>query len=253
MSVLNDIKMRLRDIIEGTDSLSGKCFDIAVMLVIIVSMVSFVLETLPNLSDSTKHLFRIVEKTTLFLFVGEYLLRLWVAEKPLKYASSFFGIVDLLATLPGVILTGVDARAIRSLRLLRLLRLLKLARYNRAVRRLYIALKLTWEELVLFVIVSLILLFVASAGIYQFERLQQPESFGTFFYALWWSIVTLTTVGYGDVYPIALGGRIFTSLLLFVGLGVVAMPSGLIASALTQAREMEAELKVGASTPRGGS
>ena len=171
MSELNDIKIRLRDIIEGTDSLSGKCFDIAVIFVIVVSMVSFVIETLPNLSDSTKHLLRILEKTTLFLFVGEYLLRLWVAEKPLKYASSFFGIVDLLATLPGVILTGVDARAIRSLRLLRLLRLLKLARYNRAVRRLYLALKLTWEELVLFVIVSLILLFVASAGIYQFEKI----------------------------------------------------------------------------------
>ena len=95
------------------------------------------------------------------------------------------------------------------------------------------------EEFTLFFFTTLILLFISAAGIYYFEHPVQPEAFSSILHSLWWAIVTLTTVGYGDVYPITLGGRIFTFIILLIGLGVVAAPAGLIASALSKVREAE--------------
>ncbi|QDT70223.1 Cyclic nucleotide-gated potassium channel [Planctomycetes bacterium MalM25] len=229
---------KLRSIIESTDTPAGRAFDATVQLLIVISMVAFAIETLPNLSATTRCLLRVIELGSLVLFTAEYLLRLLLAEKPLRYATSFFGVVDLLAIAP-MMLGAFDARTVRALRLLRLLRLLKLVRYSAAVRRLHLALKIAWEELILFSVISGILLFIAAAGIYQFEHEAQPEAFASIFHALWWAMVTLTTVGYGDVYPITVGGRAFTFLVLVVGLGVVAAPTAMVASALTQARQIE--------------
>lgn len=230
---------KLRSIVESTETPAGRIFDAIVQLLIVVSMAAFAIETLPNLSPEARSCLRYFERGVLAFFVAEYLLRLFVAEKPWRYATSFFGVVDLLAIAPMAI--GLfDARSLRTLRLLRLLRLLKLARYSAAVRRLHLALKIAWEELVLFSVVSGILLFIAAAGVYQFENAAQPEAFASIFHALWWAVVTLTTVGYGDVYPVTTGGRAFTFLVLIVGLGFVAAPTAIIASALTQARSSEA-------------
>ena len=134
---------------------------------------------------------------------------------------------------------GVDLRAVRTFRLLRLIRILKLARYSAAVRRLHRTAIIVREELVLFLNVALILIFLSAVGIYYFESGSQPEHFASVFHSLWWAIVTLTTVGYGDVFPITIGGRVFTFFVLFLGLGIVAVPTGLFASALSKAREEE--------------
>ena len=107
--------------------------------------------------------------------------------------------------------------------------------------RFHKALILAKEELILFFCVTLILLFFSSVGIYYFENAAQPNAFQSVFHSLWWSVVTLTTVGYGDVYPVTVGGKIFTTFVLMIGLGLVAVPTGLIASALSAAREMEKE------------
>lgn len=112
-------------------------------------------------------------------------------------------------------------------------------RYSRALQRLHRAMKIAIEELVLYLMVTLMLLFFAAVGIYYFENTAQPEKFSSIFSSLWWSVVTLTTVGYGDVYPITVGGRIFTFAILLIGLGLVSLPAGIISSALTVAREME--------------
>lgn len=233
------IRSRLHQIVESTETRGGRIFDTGVQVLIVVSMIAFAIETLPDLPKSTRHVLKAFEALTLAAFTIEYILRLCVARQPIKYATSFFGVVDLLSIGPMLLGTAIDGRALRSLRLVRLLRLLKLARYNAAVRRLHHALKIAWEELVLFSAVSAILLFVAAAGIYQFEHKAQPEAFASIFHALWWAVVTLTTVGYGDVYPVTAGGRAFTFGVLLVGLGVVAAPTAMVASALTQAREEE--------------
>ena len=107
--------------------------------------------------------------------------------------------------------------------------------------RLLKALSESKEEFTLFFFTTLILLFIAAAGIYYFEHPVQPEAFSSILHSLWWAVVTLTTVGYGDVYPISLGGRIFTFIVLLIGLGVVAAPAGLIASALSKVRETEGD------------
>ena len=115
----------------------------------------------------------------------------------------------------------------------------KLIRYNKALHRFHIAANIVKEEIVLFLVITSIFIFLSSAGIYYFENEAQPETFSSIFHSAWWSIVTLTTVGYGDVYPITAGGKIFTFFILIIGVGIVTIPAGLVATALTKAREIE--------------
>jgi voltage-gated potassium channel len=136
--------------------------------------------------------------------------------------------------LPFYISSGVDLRGIRVFRLFRLLRTLKLVRYSKALKRLGKAFSLVKEELVLFFITTLFMLFFSTVGIYYFENPVQPEQFKSIFHSLWWAVATLTTVGYGDIYPVTVGGKIFSFFILMVGLGIIAVPTGLLASALTK-------------------
>lgn len=178
---------------------------------------------MPARAKRMLHYFEIV---SVMVFTVEYALRVWVARPKGRYIFSFLGLVDLIAILPFYLGLVIDLRSVRVLRLLRLFRIFKLVRYNTAVRRFHRALLIAKEELVLFLTVTIILLYLAAVGIYHFEHDAQPEAFASVFHSLWWSIITLTTVGYGDVYPITLGGRVFTFLLLIVGLGIVSVPAG---------------------------
>ena len=141
-----------------------------------------------------------------------------------------------MAILPFWLTFGIDLRSIRILRLFRLFRVFKILRYSKAIRHLTQAFVSVKEELILFLILSSFLLFLSSVGIYYFENPSQPEVFRSVFDALWWAVATLTTVGYGDIFPITVGGKIFTSIMLFIGLGIIAVPTGLIASALTKTK-----------------
>ncbi len=212
---------------------------IIIQSLIILSLITFSIETLPNLSPFTQHILYITEVITISIFTIEYLLRLLFAEKKLGFVFSVFGLIDLLAILPFYISTGIDLRSVRIFRLFRLVRVFKLLKYNRAIGRFRKALIIAKEELVLFGFVSLAILYLSSVGIYYFESAAQPQTFSSVFHSLWWSLTTLTTVGYGDMYPITVGGRVFTFFVLLVGLGVVAVPTGLIASALSQVRDEE--------------
>lgn len=214
-------------------------WDYLVQALIVLSLIAFAVETLPSLAPEWRHFLRLFEIGTVSVFTVEYILRLFLGRPRFAYAFSFFGIIDLLAILPFYISTGIDLRSVRAFRLFRLIRLLKLARYSAAMQRIHRAFVIAKEELILFGMIALIILYLTSVGIYYFERDAQPEAFGSVFHALWWSVVTLTTVGYGDVYPITVGGRVFTFFILIIGLGIVAVPTGLFASALSRAREAE--------------
>ena len=130
-------------------------------------------------------------------------------------------------------------RSLRAFRLLRLVRTLKMVRYSKAMQRFHRAILIAKEEIVLFFALTLLLLYFAAVGIYYFENVAQPEAFASVFHSLWWAVVTLTTVGYGDVYPVTVGGRVFTFFVLLIGLGMVSVPPGLVASAMSKARELE--------------
>ncbi len=229
----------LRGIVIESDHGPGRVFAITIQGLILVSMIVFAVETMPDLSPRTRTILHGIELTLLAVFAAEYALRLWAAPNRLRFATSFFGIVDLLAILPLFLPVAGDIRMIRALRLLRLFLFFKLTRYNAALRRFHQAILIAREEIVLFFSATAILMFLAAVGIYYFENEAQPEDFSSIFDALWWAVVTLTTVGYGDCIPITVGGKLFTFLILLVGLGIVAIPTGLLASALTEARKLE--------------
>ena len=226
--------MDLKSIIEKNDTKLGRIFDIVIQSLIILSLISFTVETLPDLSVDFKNVLSIIEIVCVIIFLLEYLLRILVANNKAKFIFSFYGLIDLLAILPFYIASGIDLRSIRIFRLFRLFRAFKVFRYSRALQRFKEAFISVKEELILFVIATIFLLYVASVGIYYFEIDAQPEQFSSVFHCFWWAVVTLTTVGYGDIYPITTGGKIFTSLVALIGIGVVAVPTGLIASALTK-------------------
>ncbi|WP_028115332.1 ion transporter [Ferrimonas senticii] len=232
---MNIIKRMITD----ESSTAGRIFNITIQLLIVLSLLGFSLQTLPDLTVRQRLLLRASETVIVLIFTAEYLLRIAYAPDRRKFIFSFFGIVDLLAILPFYLMLGIDLRAIRTLQLLRVVRILKLARYSKAMQRLSRAFKIAKEELQLFLFTTLVLLYLAAVGIYYFENPAQPEAFSSIFDALWWSVITLTTVGYGDIYPITAGGRFFTFMMLIIGLGIVSLPAGLIASALSEARKME--------------
>jgi voltage-gated potassium channel len=229
----------LKRIVEENDTGWGRVFDLVIQFLIVVSLVAFSIETLPDLSDPARQWLRDVEVFTVVVFTAEYVLRVTVADRKSGFIFSFFGIVDLLAILPFYVASGIDLRSLRTLRLLRLFRAFKLVRYNKAIQRFHRALLIAREEIMLFLIVAAMLLYFSAAGIHYFENEVQPEAFSSIFSSLWWSVATLTTVGYGDVYPVTTGGRVFTFFVLLVGLGIVSVPAGLVASALSKARELE--------------
>ncbi|MBV7270294.1 ion transporter [Winogradskyella luteola] len=235
------MKEKIKNIVEYNDNRLSKSFAFFIQFLIILSVITFSVETLPNLKPQTKIILNSIEIFCVMVFTLEYLARIYVADKKPKFIFSFFGIIDFLAILPFYLSFGVDLRSLRILRMFRLFRLLKLVRYNKAMRHFTKAMLLAKEQIILFMGVTLVLIYFAAIGIYYFENEAQPEHFSSIFDSLWWSIITLTTVGYGDVYPITVGGRIFTFFILLIGLGIVAIPTGIISSSLTKVVEPRSE------------
>lgn len=232
---------KLKSIIETRDTFAGRVFDYIIQFLIIVSIISFSIETLPILSDELRSYLKLLELVIVAIFSIEYLLRIIVSNNSLKFIFSFEGIIDLLAILPFYVRVGIDLRSIRIFRLFRLFRAFKLLRYSKAITRFKSSILFIKAELILFSVTTICLIYLSAVGIYYFENDAQPESFSSVFESLWWAVATLTTVGYGDVYPITIGGKIFTFFILMIGLSIVAIPAGLISSALTRTFEEEAD------------
>lgn len=233
---------KIRDIVDNRFTKWGIIFDYLVQILILISLFAFAVSTLPNNPRWLNGLLEKIELVSVIIFTIEYILRLFVAKNPLKYIFSFYGLIDFIAVAPYYFTSSTHLMSLRALRILRIFRAFKLVRYNRALNRFNLAAKIVKEELVLFFIVTSIFIFLASSGIYYFENEAQPQVFSSIFSSAWWAIVTLTTVGYGDTYPITVGGRVFTFFMLMIGVGIVTIPAGLVASALTKAREMEDDM-----------
>ncbi len=234
---LSIMRTTLKTLIQDHTSQYGRIFDSVIQILILLSLIAFAVETLPDNPPALKAFLYQFEIFCVLVFSLEYLLRILTSDKPLKYIWSFYGVIDLLAILPFYLNLVVDLRSLRAFRIFRLFRAFKLVRYNKALQRIHIAAGIIKEEIILFLIVTFITIFLTASGIYFFEGKAQPEVFGSIFHSFWWAIVTLTTVGYGDVYPITLGGRIFTFFVLMIGIGIV--PAGLMASALSKARKIQ--------------
>ena len=219
----------------------NKPLEILVQILIFCSLVCFTIETIPDLSPSVYEMLDLLEIFFIGVFTIEYIARIYFSEKKIKFLFSFYGIIDLLAILPFYLSLGFDLRSVRAFRLIRVFRIFKLTRYNKAVIFFRDALKESKEELFVFTFLALFLVYLTSVGIYYFEKDLQPEEFGSVPQAFWWSVVTLTTVGYGDVTPISTAGKVFTSVILFIGLGLVSVPAAILVSAFSNASKKEAD------------
>lgn len=226
----------------------GHAFELLTLFLIVLSAISIGLETLPDLPPWTARAFVIEEGIIVGVFTVEYLLRVAAAERKLAYVVSFYGLIDVLAVLPYYV-SGIDMRALRAFRLLRMLRVLKIARYSAASERLIQAFHEIRAELTLFLTAAGIMIYLCAIAIFHFEHAAQPTRFRSIFDGMWWAATTLTTVNFGDVVPITVGGKIFTALVLLCGVGIVAVPTGLVAAALTKLRSQGEDSRPGSGPP----
>lgn len=222
-------------ILDGTHPRLGRSVAFALDGLIVLSALAIAVETVPGLPRGWQFTLQVFEDVIIFVFASEYMVRLLSAPRKRDYALSFWGIIDLLAWLPALLLFLPATQAIRVLRLVRLLRLIKLFDTAPALHRLATAFGRVRAELVVWGVLSALLLYVAAVGIYVFENPAQPEVFSSIPAALWWSVVSFTTVGYGDMFPITPGGRIMTTFMLFIGLGIFAVPAAIVTTALLEA------------------
>lgn len=220
---------------------AGRLVDLFIMVLIAVNVVAVVLATVDDLYRSYQSLFYGIEVVSVAIFGVEYLGRVWSAtERPgysnpvtgrLRFALQPMLVVDLLAILPFFLGTFlVDLRFLRALRLVRFFRLFKMARYSAAMRRLGLVIRRKREDLTIAISATLILVVVASSMMYFVEQEAQPEAFSSIPAALWWGVVTLTTVGYGDVYPVTPVGKVLGAVIAILGVGLVALPASILAS-----------------------
>ena len=164
------MREKLKILVEDNTTRGGRLFDYTIQLLILLSLAAVSIETLPGIEADTKQYLHAFEIFCIAVFTIEYLLRVYVASHPFKYIFSFYGIVDLLAILPFFLRWAIDLRPLRTFRIFRIFRALKLIRYNRALRRFHIAARIVKEEMVLFLIVTCILMYLAGSGIYFFEH-----------------------------------------------------------------------------------
>lgn len=226
------------------DTLSA-AFDWFIIVLILLNIVVFVLETEEAIRSRAPLFFRGFEAVSVLIFSVEYVLRVWsIVESErfsrpitgrLRFMATPMALVDLLAIAPFYLpMVGVDLRVLRVLRLFRLLRILKLARYTQALQLIRNTLVSQKEELITTLSCGAALMLIASTLMYYAERGAQPESFGSIPQAMWWAVVTLTTVGYGDIYPVTPIGRTLGAIISVLGIGVVALPTALLGAGFVE-------------------
>ena len=243
---MSGLRQSFYEALEPTAHPEGLSWTNRVLIVLIlVAATATVLETEPSIINGRLHLFFLVELATGLAFTAEYLARMWIVpDNPLyqgrrfarlRYALTPAALIDLAAILPTLMAlqSGSGALLLRFFRVLRILRLAKLGRMSRAWSNLVESVSERRHELFLTISLAMIVLLIASTLMYWAEAAAQPEKFGSIPRAMWWCIVTLTTVGYGDVYPITVLGKMLSGFVALAGIGLIAMPAGIIAAAFS--------------------
>jgi voltage-gated potassium channel len=253
MSNYQKIKKRVFEIISKAEDgdRASAIFDWTIMALIALSIISIIMESFADIYSKYHSVFQVFEVITVVVFTIEYILRVWTADllypdakyPRLKYIFSFMALIDLLAILPFYLpFISADLRFLRMMRLFRLFRLLrvfKLGRYFEALQIIMKVIRDSGPQLIMSVALCLFVMLFSAIIMYTVENPVQPEQFPNVISSLWWAICTLTTVGYGDVYPITDVGRLFASVISLVGIGIIAIPTGIIAAGFSQAISRE--------------
>ena len=237
------IRLRIYKLLEagkGTD-LSSKFVDYTLIALVVLSIISVILGSVPEIYDVYANELRAFEIFTIIVFSLEYALRIWTAPlkysqnkfPKVKYALSFHGLIDLIAIIPFYISYFGFRVDLRVLRVVRMMRILKISHYNSALQDLFNAIYDERKTFISAIYIFLVALLISSSLIYYAENSSQPDDFRSIPNALWWSIVTLTTVGYGDVSPVSLIGKIIGAITAIMGVCTVALLTGIVANAFS--------------------
>ena len=223
-------RAKLHEIIFEADTPQGKAFDVALLVLILASVLAVMLESVISIREHYGVVIRGIEWLITILFTIEYVLRLYSVGRPLAYARSFFGVVDLLAILPSylsLVFTGAQSLlVIRALRLLRVFRVLKLARFAGEAAQLRAGLRASARKIIIFIGVVLTVALIVGALIYLIEG--EQSGFTSIPQAMYWAIVTMTTVGYGDIAPQTVWGKFLATVIMILGYGIIAVPTGIV-------------------------
>ncbi|HZF63691.1 MAG TPA: ion transporter [Chitinophagaceae bacterium] len=227
----------LHDVIYESNTTAGKAFDVALLVVILTSIIVVMLDSVPSLQREYGPLFDLLEWTFTGLFTVEFILRLISIRRPVRYVFSFFGIIDLLALIPSYLtffFAGANSLLVlRALRLLRIFRIFKLAHYLTEMQFLKTALKASLKKISIFMLVVLTLVIIQGSVMYLVEG--GRNGFETIPVSIYWAIVTITTVGYGDISPVTPLGKFIASLIMFIGYGIIAVPTGIVTTEMALA------------------
>ncbi len=238
-------KERTYQIIFEADTAAGKIFDIVLILVIVTSILSVMLESVAALQAVYGPRFQIAEWTITALFTIEYTLRLICVRHPLRYAISFFGIVDLLSIMPtylSLLVPGMQSLAvIRALRLLRIFRILKLGPYLKGANVLVVALRTSKHKIIVFLGSIVVMVIILGSTMYLVEE-GHNSGFTSIPRSMYWAIVTMTTVGYGDILPTTILGQVIASFVMILGYAIIAVPTGIVTAEIVQAASASARL-----------
>lgn len=244
---MKKLQKRVFEIIQSANEgdIVSRIFDLFIMLLIIINSFSIMVDTF-QLPSSVKTTIQVIDISTSIIFSIEYLLRIWTApllypdksalDARLRYVVSFIAIIDLLAILPFYLpmIIPFNLKSLRLLRITRLLRIFKMNRYTNALYKVFAVFKAKSSQLISSMLVVLMLIVLASILMFNVENAAQPEAFRNIFDSMWWAIATFTTVGYGDIYPITVLGKILSAIIAFLGIGLVAVPTGIISAGFVE-------------------
>jgi voltage-gated potassium channel len=231
-------KMRLNNIVGNSDSRAGRVFDIVVMVAIIISLLVAFVETQPAVVGRFKDVLTVLEYVLTIFFTLEYILRIYCSSKPRNYIFSFFGIIDLLATLP-LYLSFIPCLSsarylfiLRVFRLTRIFRVLKLFAFINEGYLLMQSIRLSLRKILVYFLFVIILVIILGTLMFMVEGGQPGTQFTDLGASIYWAIVTLTTVGYGDITPVTLVGRFLSGIVMILGYTIIAVPTGIVSATM---------------------
>jgi voltage-gated potassium channel len=231
------LRGRLHEIVFESDTWAGKAFDVGLLIAILASVLAVMLDSVEWIHREYGAALRVAEWTFTILFTIEYGLRLYTVKRPLRYVTSFFGTVDLLAILPSylsLVFPGAQALlVVRALRIVRVFRILKLGHYLGEAQQLRAALRMSRPKITVFLVVVTTVASIVGALMYLLEG--EQSGFDSIPTGVYWAIVTMTTVGFGDIAPVTATGRFLASLLMLLGYGIIAIPTGIVTSEIVRA------------------
>lgn len=238
-------RARWYDVVFEADTPKGKAFDVFLLIAILGSLVVIMLESVPRLNAKYIQLFRVLDWVFTIIFTLEYLLRIIIVKRKRSYVLSFYGIIDLLSILPSylafVLVGGQYFMMIRSLRLIRVFRVLKMMRFLGEAKVLGNALRASRAKITVFIITVICIVFVMGTIMYLVEG--EEGGFTSIPLSIYWCIVTLTTVGYGDISPVTPLGQFIASVIMIMGYGVIAVPTGIVTAEMSAAQKEENQNK----------